>query len=190
MPSLVVVLGGADPAHACSCATTDDATAFAEAGVVFVGTLRETIEPPDGAVISSTDPRWFVFDVERVYQGAALAQQLVVTVRDGASCGISLSGPDRFLVFGQTQGAGASEAVPRTGLCSGTRSLVAGAPPELLGAGVAPVAGASARPVVSTAIAAPSLPVGVAVVATLAALGTVAVGLVVQRRRTARRSQP
>lgn len=129
-------------AAACSCATFTDTEAYAHADVVFTGTLVE-INTPTGDIVVSTDPERFVFDVDQVFKGEAQARQAVVTAREGASCGLEISGPGPFVVFARLEDdgitSGAAEGEVYSNLCSGTRPLADGAPPASFGTPLPPV---------------------------------------------------
>jgi hypothetical protein len=136
----------AGPAAACSCGGGTDAQAFASADVVFSGELIEVRTPP-GDTYSSIDPERFVFDVQQVYKGDARAQQSVVTAREGASCGLELSGRGPFLVFAQTEAGRDFDIVDgelTSGLCTGSRELSEIPVPAEFGTGSPPDAGTSA----------------------------------------------
>lgn len=126
LASALLVFGTARTAHACSCATPDDASAFAAADAVFVGRLVDT-KVADGASWTSTDPKRWIFAVDGVYRGEVFARQSIVSARDGASCGLELSGPGPFLVYARAKGDGlTSGAVPgeyHANLCGGSRSV-------------------------------------------------------------------
>ena len=126
---------------ACDCAPFTDAEAFEFADVVLTGTLVE-INTPVGDIVVSTDPERFVFDVDQVFKGEAQTRQSVVTAREGASCGLEISGPGPFVVFarpddGITSGAVDGEAY--SSLCSGTRPLADGELPTSFGTPSSPV---------------------------------------------------
>ena len=136
----------APPAAACSCVSLDDQEALAFSQVAFVGDLLEVRTPPSGEVWSSSDPERFVFAVDRVYKGEAKATQSVVTAREGASCGLELTGRGPFLVFATTDpqlhldGDGGEVY---SSLCSGSRELLTAPVPSSFGDGRAPLAGSS-----------------------------------------------
>jgi hypothetical protein len=129
-------------AAACSCAPVTDAEAYDFAEVVFTGALVE-INTPEGDIVASNDPERFVFDVDQVYKGEAQARQSVVTAREGASCGLEISGPGPFVVFARLDDdsltSGAVEGEVYSSLYSGTRPLTAGALPASFGTPSAPV---------------------------------------------------
>ncbi|MDF1605043.1 hypothetical protein [Nocardioides sp. YIM 152315] len=105
--------------YACSCAAAGPRQLVDHADAVFVGTLAEIEVPPaDGdAVVSSTDPVTYHFDVDRVLEGGVGATVDVASVRSGASCGLEGMREGReYVVFATTTGP-ALEA----GLCGGTR---------------------------------------------------------------------
>lgn len=139
------VLGASERVAACSCATFTEDEALVASDAVFTGTLVEVITPP-GDTYGSADPERFVFDVVEVYKGEVFARQSIVTARDGASCGLEISGPGPFLVFARETDSVVSGAVDGelySSLCSGTRPLVSEAIPGSFGLGSAPRAGAS-----------------------------------------------
>lgn len=123
-------------AAACDCATFTDAEAYEFADVVFTGTLVE-IMTLKGDIVVSHDPERFVFDVDQVFKGEAQTQQSVVTAREGASCGLEISGPGPFLVFARLDDdgltSGAVEGEVYSSLCSGTRPRADGALPASFG---------------------------------------------------------
>ncbi len=141
------VLGTSERVGACSCISLTDQEAFENADAVFTGTLAEVITP-DGDTYSSTDPERFVFDVDEVFKGNVFARQSVVTARDGASCGLEISGSGPFIVFARNESDGitngAADGELYSNLCSGTRALAGGELPASFGASASPAPGASA----------------------------------------------
>jgi hypothetical protein len=139
------VLGASERVAACSCATFTEDEALDASDAAFAGTLVEVITP-SGDTYGSADPERFVFDVDEVYKGDVFARQSIVTARDGASCGLEISGPGPFLVFARETDSVVSGAVDGelySSLCSGTRPLVSDAIPASFGTGSAPRSGAS-----------------------------------------------
>ncbi len=136
------VLEAPQRAVACSCATFTDTEAYEFADVVFTGTLVE-IDTPSGDIVVSTDPERFVFEVDQVFKGEAHTRQSVVTAREGASCGLEISGPGPFVVFARLDDdgptGGAVEGEVYSGLCSGTRPLADRAVPASFGTPSTPV---------------------------------------------------
>lgn len=171
----VSTLGIARPASACSCAQWTDDEAFAAADAVFTGALID-IQTPPGDSYSSTDPERFVFDVDEVFKGDAFARQSIVTARDGASCGLEISGPGPFLVFAFTESdgitTGAADGEFYSNLCQGTRALASGAMPSTFNAGTPPVAGSS--PVGSSETSSSTAPWIVSGAVLIAVVGAVA----------------
>jgi hypothetical protein len=104
----------ARPAHACSCAATTEAEAFARADVVFRG---EVVGHDPGDPSSTATPTW-TFAVSEVYKGEVAATQEVVS--DSWSCGLEIPERGVFLVFARDDGP------LRADLCGGTRSIAAG----------------------------------------------------------------
>lgn len=155
------VFGTSERASACSCVGVSDDEALENADAAFTGALVEIVTPA-GDTYSSTDPERFVFDVDEVFKGAVFARQSVVTARDGASCGLEISGPGPFIVFARTEPdgvtSGAADGELYSSLCSGTRAFAGGALPASFGAASSPSPGASAigesrtqRPIVQIA---------------------------------------
>jgi len=129
-------LGTPQRAAACDCAAFTDTEAYEFHDVVFTGTLVE-INTPAGDIVVSTDPERFVFDVDQVFKGEAQTRQSVVTAREGASCGLEISGPGPFVVFARLDDDGitrnAVEGEVYSNSCSGTRLLDDGALPTSFG---------------------------------------------------------
>jgi hypothetical protein len=146
MAALVLALfATSERAAACSCGVLTDEEALEYADAVFIGTLAEVITP-GGTSYSSADPERFVFEVDEVFRGEVFAHQSVVTARDGASCGLEISGPGPFLVFAVTDDAftgGAVDGELYSNLCSGTRELASTAVPAGWGDSSPPIVGAS-----------------------------------------------
>ncbi len=180
----------ATPAGACSCVGVSDDEAYAMADAAFVGTLVEIIPPalPTG---SSGDPERFVFDVEEVFKGDVRARQTVVTHVDGATCGLELAGPGPFLVFASTDspfGFGVAEGELSSDLCSGSRLLGEGDPPDTFGTSSPPEGAAAASPSeagggVDPRDDASGVGAGEALGLAVGAAAVAAVGAVVVRRR-------
>lgn len=137
---LIVVTAGGSTASACSCASLTDEEAFAAADAVFTGALID-VEELSQASFSSIDPQRFVFEVDAVFKGAAGVRQTIVTAREGASCGLEITGSGPFAVFATnddyiTSGAGPGELYAN--LCGGTRPLAESALPAVFGQGRRP----------------------------------------------------
>ncbi len=145
--AVVGALAPAGPAVACSCAVITEAEAFDAAQVVFTGELVEVLPPPPAEITSSGDPERYIFAVDRVYKGTAFDEQSVVTARDGASCGLEISGPGPFIVFAHTDdGDWVEQGVEgelHANLCGGTRAVDAAGVPRSFGAGALPEEGSS-----------------------------------------------
>lgn len=142
--SVAAVLGAA-PACACSCAGAPEAELAATATAIFVGTLVDRQVDDSQPIISSGDPAWLTFEVHQVYRGEVAASQVVVTARDGATCGLELSGTGPFLVFAEAGWAGEPGTLSAS-LCGGTRPLADGPPDPTLGTPSAPTAGLAGGP--------------------------------------------
>lgn len=179
---LTLVAGPGERAVACSCAPLSDMEAFDFADTVFVGTLIET-RSKDGPIFGSDDPERFVFQVDNVYKGEAFERQSVVTARDGASCGLEVSGSGPIVVFARssapddaTSPGELESGEVRSSLCSGTRLVGLNPLPALFGEGLPPIAGSSAIGGSSTFNWTP-------VLLTVGGMGAVALAAVVVRRR-------
>ena len=94
--ALVVV--GASPAQACSCAGGTTAQFTERADAVFTGRLVSRDEP-DEPIRSSTDPALHVFAVDAVAKGVVSERQEVLSPLSGASCGLELTGEGPVVVF-------------------------------------------------------------------------------------------
>lgn len=130
-------------ACACSCAEMPTERAFAEADVVFVGRVvdRTVDRGFPWLVRSSADKAVWTFEVTATYKGDGVRRQEIVTADSGASCGLELSGPGPFVVYGTRD---AAEPAPEEGqyaanLCGGSAPLTAAIERDLddrAGAGV------------------------------------------------------
>lgn len=178
---VLALFATSERAAACSCGLLTDEEALEYADAVFIGTLAEIITP-GGTSYSSADPERFVFEVDAVVTGEVFARQSVVTARDGASCGLEISGPGPFLVFAVTNDdftGGAVDGELYSNLCSGTRELGSNAVPAGWDASP-PIAGAS--PIGSSGSGLPTLWI-VGIVGLAAAVAAV---LIARRLRLAR----
>lgn len=131
---LAALVTAAVPAHACSCATSDDETARRGADVVFVGRMVERQEEQPGLFGSgSADDAVLTFAVDRVYKGTAAARQRLSTPLSSGSCGWEPAADRPFLVF-----ASGETSTLSTSLCIGNRE---GAAPAAWGPGSEPQPG-------------------------------------------------
>jgi hypothetical protein len=140
-----VLFGASEPASACSCGEFTDEQALTSADAAFTGALVEVITTP-GDTYSSADPERFVFEVDAVIKGTVFTRQSVVTARDGASCGLEISGPGPYVVFASEDDvlvSGAVDGELYSGLCSGTRALAGGVLPAAFDATSPPLPGPS-----------------------------------------------
>lgn len=99
--AVVAVIGGPQPAVACSCppSSTTDAQA-AKAAAVFTGVVTRVSALPFGFICSSSaDPVSVEFEVETVYKGDVGRTIVVHTVANGASCGFTFEHGKRYTVF-------------------------------------------------------------------------------------------
>lgn len=179
-------VGYAGPAAACSCAgPVTDVTAADRADAIFTGVLLDR-RVADSFGFSGADPAVFTFEVDGVYRGQVAATQSIVTARDGATCGLELSGAGPFLVFARTEAfphdPDAEPGVLRADLCGGSRPLSGGSPDPVLGQPSVPAPGTAveAADVVDGGLEPEVLGSGAAVVVGCA------LALVLWRRRAAR----
>ena len=131
-------------AFACSCIGVTVEEAFEQSDAVFVGMLSE-IDRPNPLLPTSTDESRFIFDVTDVYKGAVYETQSVVTVSDGAACGLELPLGELALVFAREDDF---DVKPVDGeyastLCSGSRTVDRSDLPAELGSSSAPLGGSS-----------------------------------------------
>ena len=152
MLCFVVITAGGGSASACSCVGFTDPEAFARARAVFTGTLVSIEELPTDNY-SSTDPQRLVFEVAEVFKGEAAARQTIVTEREGASCGLEVTGPGPFLVFTEPDPFTISGIQPGelyAGMCGGTHPLADGAVPAAFGQSQPPGPASAEPPLAST----------------------------------------
>jgi hypothetical protein len=172
----LVVVFGARPSFACSCALIKgESVPYRLADAVFTGKVLERREPSHG--FSSGDPAIYVFSVQTVYKGRVHTVQGVQTAVSGESCGLDIPDRGRFLVFAERSRGGGLTA----NLCGGTRPVGRG--PVTFAATGPPLAGRSVSPADSGGSAGLSWRLVAAVLLVVgagAAVGTV----VVRRRRT------
>lgn len=88
-----VVVGGAAPARACSCAMTDPVDGIRNADAAFVGTFVATLvrkhEPAaTGDVVNSMQLVGYHFEVEQAIKGPLSSTVTVYAPLDGGSCGL------------------------------------------------------------------------------------------------------
>lgn len=112
-------LGAPSPVSACSLALPlpTEEEHLEQADLVFEGLAVSSRDPNAGAsIISSGDPIFWTFLVEREIKGSTGPTQEVATARSGATCGFGFQAGVRYRVF-----ASALNGVFMTGLGSGTR---------------------------------------------------------------------
>jgi hypothetical protein len=120
----VIVIGAATPAGACSCAPTDDVTAFGEADAVFVGTLDRFYEPRStgGEHVAVA-----VFAVDTVYKGTVTERQAVATPGDSAACGLTFEPDTQYVVFASSSSSTIDDDLEpgfyAVAACGGTRPV-------------------------------------------------------------------
>jgi hypothetical protein len=109
------------PAQACSIPWPgpSEEELLVRADLVFEGIALSGEDPNAGApVISSGDPIFWTFRVNREIKGSASQPQVVVSARSGATCGVHFRIDAHYRVF-----ASLVDGVYRTGLGSGTQEL-------------------------------------------------------------------
>ena len=84
---------------ACSCAQPDPVEATQRVDAVFVGAVVDQRVARGPTTLSSTDPVESLFAVEEVRKGPTISSVVVITARDGASCGAGFAVNTRWLVF-------------------------------------------------------------------------------------------
>jgi hypothetical protein len=186
------------PACACSCVQSDVSEHFKRADAVFTGNLVSR----DGK-LGGSGKATLVFEVASVYKGKVAARQEIVTHESGATCGLELTGPGKFLVFANAD-ASDYEPEPAEGqyvgsLCGGSQPLDAAVEAELrpLARATKPVAAkpgsvqpdATTPDTVTTSSAEEPAPAGwwlaAAAGGTLALAGATGAGIAWHRRKSA-----
>ncbi len=134
----VVVLTGATPAHACSCAAITRAEAVEQADVIMFGTVRSVRPISDPA-----SGRELVVEVRYVYKGTAYAEQVVQSPDDGAGCGFSAQPGTTMVIFATERADPATEYSYEllSTACAG--NVVTDTAPRGLGRPEAPTPGSS-----------------------------------------------
>jgi hypothetical protein len=167
--AVVLQVGGASPAHACSCVGgRTDAQAAADADAVFVG--RVVAERRSSQAVTWT------LDVETVVKGDVPQRHAVRSAAYGASCGAELDMGGWYLVLAETN----ADGTVSTGLCSGNRDVPPHYVPTTFGAVTTPRPGSAGR-VQTTTTGGIRAPWPVALAAALAL--AVAIGAVVAASR-------
>ncbi|MBJ7451806.1 MAG: hypothetical protein JHC71_06930 [Blastococcus sp.] len=92
-----LVVLGATPAQACSCAGGTTAEFAERADAVFTGRLVSRDVPRE--LRTSADPALHVFAVDAVAKGAVSERQEVLSPVSGASCGLEITGDGPVAVF-------------------------------------------------------------------------------------------
>jgi hypothetical protein len=106
--------------YACSCMAPGPPRASLQSAVsVFAGKVTSVkAAEPAGRTISSADPVRVTFEVSRVWKGAKTPTIVAETARDSASCGVSFSTGEEYLVY-----ADGKSAALQVSLCSRTTLL-------------------------------------------------------------------
>lgn len=138
--ALSLVVLGAPPSFACSCANVSTPEYVDGADAVFTGTVVDKQPPPKRPVMSSTDPVTYTLDVERTFKGDLSDPLPVLSAVSGASCGLEgVRVGGRYVVFAAQGRGGALWA----SLCGGTAPWSADLEADVVaaaGPGAAPVA--------------------------------------------------
>jgi hypothetical protein len=128
------------PAWACSCAPITTKQAYDDADAVFKGKVTRTDRTGRGR-----DAQVMVrFQVSRVFKGVAYFDQVVLTPRDGAGCGVEAAVGSTWVIFATQTVEGTGDrlvAKLTTNLCAG--NLPGELVPSLLGRGQFPQPGSS-----------------------------------------------
>lgn len=117
--ALSLVVLGASPSFACSCAMAGTEQYVSGADAVFTGTVTDKEPPSQRPVMSSMDPVTYTFDVERAFKGDLSDPLPVRSAMSGASCGLEgVRVGQRYVVFASESKRGDRELW--ASLCGGT----------------------------------------------------------------------
>lgn len=119
LASAAGIVGTPPPVSACSLSLPlpTEEEHLEQADLVFEGLAVSSRDPNAGApIISTGDPIYWTFVVERQVKGSTGSTQEIATARGGATCGYSFKVGVRYRVF-----ASARNGAFMTGLGSGTR---------------------------------------------------------------------
>ena len=117
--ALSLVVLGAAPSFACSCAMAGTEQYVDGADAVFTGTVTDKEPPPQRPVMSSMDPVTYTFDVERAFKGDLSDPLPVLSASSGASCGLEgVRVGQRYVVFASESKRGDHDLW--ASLCGGT----------------------------------------------------------------------
>src|SRR5262245_39082048 len=115
---LLAAAGLAQTAFACSCAAPAPEAAFARASAVFVGTVTAIERPLLDRLGLTNSGLWDVsFAVVKRWKGWSAAIAVVRTRVTSESCGFAFAEGQTYLVYV------IDDAVPRTGICTGTKPI-------------------------------------------------------------------
>lgn len=109
-----LVMFGAAPAHACSCAPASVPEYAERADVVFVGTITETDGGSKARLVS------YGVEVDQVFKGDVSRETEVVTASQGTACGLPDLPEGKPLIFFASPGAGGLQV----NSCDGTGSAL------------------------------------------------------------------
>jgi hypothetical protein len=184
------VMAGTEAAWACTCATFDDADAYARADAVFVGEVVDYEFDAEGrSAFSTADPAVWTFAVSEVFKGDVDETQQIVSEVSGASCGLEIPHSGEYVVFAQRDGYdfAVEDGAYYAGLCGGTRSTTEGPlavegvtsqPPDSTAPTTAPIDGGEDAPVLEAAATPTSDPDSASLLpAVLTIAGIVSAGL-------------
>jgi hypothetical protein len=142
--ALSLVVLGAAPSFACSCALAGTEQYVDVADAVFTGTVTDKEPPPKRPMMSSMDPVTYTFDVERAFKGDLSDPLPVLSAMSGASCGLEgVRVGQRYVVFASESKRGEHDLW--ASLCGGTAPWSAGLEADVVaatGPGTPPEVGA------------------------------------------------
>jgi hypothetical protein len=125
LSALVSVAAPVAQVYACSCMRLGAGQALANADVAFTGVVISVKDGNAGnPIISSGDPITYTFAVVAVAKGPAMAEVVLTSARDGATCGITFARAEKWRVYANGDGAGALS----TSICSGNELLAEDVP--------------------------------------------------------------
>ncbi len=160
--ALSVVVVGAAPSFACSCAGGEPEDFVGWADVVMLGTVTDRQGPPWRPVMSSADLATYTVEVETVFKGDVAPTAYIQTADSGASCGLEgIENGDRYVLFADRQ-----DDALRANLCGGSAPAT-----DQLIAAVRTATGGETDPASTATAGEPPPPLGAAL-AMPAALGS------------------
>jgi hypothetical protein len=131
--ALSLVVLGAAPSFACSCAMAGTEQYVDGADAVCTRTVTDKEPPPQRPVMSSMDPVTYTFDVERAFKGDLSDPLPVLSASSGASCGLEgVRVGQRYVVFASESKRGDRDLW--ASLCGGTAPWSAGLEADVVAA--------------------------------------------------------